>query len=113
MKRFILKILGFSAEEIYLYESVKAARKVQDFLWGDYNKQWDLEEWKRMFAKRMVKITDIDPANPHAKIELKKRILQNTALGICMLEKIDADKIQKESTIVSNLPQYATDETIH
>lgn len=108
MKNLILKLLGFNTEEIYIYHSIKAARQVQDFLWGEYNSKWDLEEWKRMFSKRMVKITDIDSNNPHAKIELKKRILQNTALGICMLEKIDSDKIQKDCNIPSNLPQYKT-----
>lgn len=101
--------MGFSSEEIYLYECVISARKIQNYLWGEYNQQWDLEEWKRMFTKRMCKITDIEPNNPHFKIELKKRILQNTALGICMLEKIDSDKIQKHSKIISNLPQYSSD----
>lgn len=108
MKKIILKLFGFTNEEIYLFESVKSARKVQDFLWGEYNSQWDIEEWKRMFTKRMSKITDIDDKNPHAKIELKKRILQNTALGICMLEKLDNDKIVKDCKIPSNLPQYSS-----
>jgi hypothetical protein len=106
MKYFILKIFGFSREEIYLFKSVKADRHIQDFLWGEYNIKWDLDEWKRMFSKRMIKITDIDNTNPHAKIELKKRILQNTALGICMLEKIDSDNIKDECNIPSNLSQY-------
>jgi hypothetical protein len=108
MKKLILKLFGFSREEIYLFESVKSARNVQDFLWGEYNSKWDLEEWKRMFSKRMVKIADIDERNPHAKIELKKRILQNTALGIAMLEKIDSDSISGKCDIPSNLPQYGT-----
>lgn len=101
-------MFGFSREEVYLFESVKSARNVQDFLWGEYNTKWDLEEWKRMFSNRMVKITDIDKDNPHAKIELKKRILQNTALGIAMLEKIDSDSISDKCDVPSNLPQYVT-----
>ena len=43
-------------------------------MWGEHNANWGLEEWKRMFRKRVVKIDDIDPENPHATIELKKRL---------------------------------------
>jgi len=108
MKSLLLKLLGLTAEEVYLFSSIKSARKIQDFLWGEYNSKWDLEEWKRMFSKRMVKITDIDVENPHAKIELKKRILQNTALGIAMLKKIEKNEINETCNIPSNLPQYNT-----
>lgn len=31
MKKLILKLLGFTTEEIYLFESIKAARSIQDF----------------------------------------------------------------------------------
>jgi len=109
MKNFILKILGLSDEEIYLFQCVKSARSIQEYLWGGFNSKWDLEEWKRMFTKRMVKITDIDASNPHAKIELKKRILQNTALGIAMLKKIDDNKINETCDIPSNLPSYTSE----
>ena len=108
MKYLILKILGFSKEEIYLFNSIRSARNVQNFLWGEYNEKWDLEEWKRMFTKRLVKITNIETDNPHAKIELKKRILQNTALGIAMLVKIDSNKIKDKCDVPSNLPKYKT-----
>lgn len=84
-----------------------SAREVQEFLWGEFNSQWDLEEWKRMFRKRMVKIDDIDHNNPHAKIELRKRVLQNTALGIALLCKLDEADLPTECNILSNLPQYA------
>jgi hypothetical protein len=93
-------------EEKYLFEAIMSARKVQEFLWGEYNKQWDLEEWKLMFKKRIVKIDDIDPMNPHAKIELRKRILQNTALGIALLNLIDKDDLKETCSIPSNLNQY-------
>ena len=109
MKKFILKFFGFTIEEIYLFESIKAARNIQDFLWGDYNKKWDLEEWRRMFKKRMVKIDNIDINNPHAKIELKKRVLQNTAVGISLLRRIDKEEIYLTSEIKSNLPEYNTE----
>ena len=106
MKKILLKILGFTNEEIYLFNSIKSARKVQEYLWGEYNNKWDLEEWKRMFTKRMVKITEIDKENPHAKIELKKRLLQNTALGVAMLAIIDDNNICDKCDIPSNLQKY-------
>lgn len=108
MLKLFYKILGISNEEQYLIECVIAARKVQDFLWGEYNKQWDLEEWKRMFKKRIVKIDEIESSNPHAKIELKKRLLQNAALCIALLNIIDTSDFNETCDIPSNLPQYST-----
>ena len=109
MKKIILKILGFTTEEIYLFQSIKAAREIQDFLWGDYNIKWNLEEWKRMFKKRMVKIDHINPDNPHAKIEFRKRILQNTAVGISLLRRLEKGEIEKNCYISSNLPEYKSE----
>jgi len=60
-----------------------------------------------MFKKRIVKIDDIDSSNPHAKIELKKRVLQNAALCIALLNVIDNNKIN-DDCIQTNLPQYST-----
>lgn len=98
-------------EEVYLYEAIMAARFIQEYLWGEYNNKWGIEEWKRMFKKRMVKIDDIDPNNPHALIELKKRVLQNTALGIALLKRLEdpvsSDRIKRDDCdIPSNLPEY-------
>jgi hypothetical protein len=103
---------NLSEEEKYLFEAIMSARKVQEFLWGECNGRWGIEEWKRMFRKRMVKIDDIDVNNPHALVELRKRILQNTALGIALLKIIDNPEIMvnlknDHCTIPSNLPQYA------
>lgn len=80
---------------------------------GEYNSEWGIEEWKRIFKKRIVKIDDIDVNNPHALIELKKRVLQNTALGIALLAIIDKEdsinkfKRENDFNIPSNLPEYA------
>jgi hypothetical protein len=94
-------------EEKYLYEAIIAARKVQEFLWGDYNSEWNIEEWKRMFRKRLVKIDDIDLENPHAIIEFKKRLLQNAALSIALLNIMDnSNKLNSDCSIPSNLPEF-------
>jgi hypothetical protein len=94
-----------AAEEQYITEAITAARKIQEFLWGELNAKWDIEEYKRMLRKRMAKIDDIDIANPHALVELRKRVLQNTAIGVALLLKIDTK--QFDGLPPSNLPQYA------
>lgn len=97
----------FCKEEQQLTEAIVAARKMQEFLWGEYNGQWNIEEWRRMFKKRIQKIDDIDVNNPHAKIEMRKRLVQNAALSIALLRIIDEEGIPtKDCDIPSNLPQY-------
>jgi hypothetical protein len=103
---------NLTEEEKYLYEAIMCARKIQEFLWGECNGEWGIEEWKRMFRKRLAKIDDIKPDNPHSVIELRKRILQNTALGIAILKMIDNPNmlnnlLNSQCTIPSNLPQYS------
>lgn len=101
-----------TTEEKIIYEAIIAGRTVQQYLWGRCNSKWGLTEWKKMFEKRIVKINDIDINNPHAIVELKKRLLQNTALGIALLaliEKNESVKVLEDDTnsnIPSNLPQY-------
>ena len=96
-----------NAEEQYLFDSIIAARKIQTFLWGEANGKWGLEEWRRMFRKRIKKIDDIDLATPHAIVELKKRLLQNAALSIALLGILHFGSIAEDNPdIPSNLPQY-------
>lgn len=66
---------NLSHEEQFLAESIIAARKIQTMLWGESNGSWGLEEWRRMFIKWFNKIHAIDPGNPHAIVELKKRLM--------------------------------------
>ena len=96
------------AEEQYLFDSIISARKVQEFLWGFINSEWGLEEWRRMFRKRLQKIDDIDSSNPHWKVEMKKRLLQNTALGIALLALLDSIDIPEgvHPIVPSNLEDY-------
>jgi hypothetical protein len=89
-------------EEEILYDAILSARKVQEFLWGENNSDWDIDEWRAMFQKRWVKIASIEPANPHGIIELKKRLLQNAALCLALLSILE----QKKPVKTTNLPQY-------
>ena len=64
-----------------------------------------------MFRKRIQKIDDIDVNNPHAIIEMRKRLMQNAALSVALMKILDTDGISlKECDIPSNLPQYANEE---
>lgn len=99
---------SLSKEEQFIHEAIIAARKIQTMLWGQANGSWGLEEWRRMFIKRFVKIELIDSSNPHAIVELKKRLLQNAALSVALMgilhygRPIDIVNDQ----IPSNLPEY-------
>ena len=103
-----MKEMDLAKEEKHLHEAIIAARKIQTFLWGEANGSWGLEEWRRMFIKRVVKIEMIDKDNPHAMVELKKRLLQNAALSIALLGILDGLREMKEDSVIpSNLPEFA------
>ena len=53
----------FSDEEEQIREVIIASRKLEEYLWGEYNGQWNIEEWRRMFRKRIQKIDDIINGN--------------------------------------------------
>jgi len=98
----------FTDEEEQIKEVIIASRKLEEYLWGEYNGQWNIEEWKRMFRKRIQKIDDIDINNPHAIIEMRKRVMQNAALSIALMKILDTRGIPTDKCdIPSNLPQYA------
>ena len=99
-----------SVEEKFLKAVIISARRIQTFLWGEADGSWGLEEWRRMFVKRYNKIFAIDSTNPHAIVELKKRLLQNAALCIALLAilhfKRPVDIVNDK--IPSNLKAYTS-----
>lgn len=99
----------FTNEEKQIKECIIASRRLEEYLWGEYNGKWNIEEWRRMFKKRIQKIDDIDINNPHAKIEMRKRLLQNAALSIALMKILDSKGIPTQKCdIPRNLPQYET-----
>jgi hypothetical protein len=97
------------AEEVIIKDALIAARKVQTFLWGEANGQWGLEEWRRMFRKRVAKMEEITEDRPHAHVELKKRLLQTAALSIALIRIIDEEgglPKRAEGAPPSNLPKF-------
>jgi len=96
-------------EDQTMFEVIKAARLIQEFLWGDMNDDCGLEEFKRMFRKRVIKIDEIEFSNPHWQTELKKRVLQTAAMAVNLITKLDNGKITYAGThphLPSNLPDY-------
>lgn len=83
--------INLTPEEQIIFEVIVAAREVQDFLWQDMSLQYQdfqnsFQIWLDVFQKRVVKISQIDFNNPSAKVELRKRILQQAALSIQALK---------------------------
>lgn len=98
-----------NAEERNMIEVLKAARTIQEFLWGDMNSEAGLEEFKRMFRKRVAKLEEVTLNNPHWKIELKKRLLQTAAIAINLITKLNEGTLHNgiHPTLPSNLPEYS------
>ena len=97
-------------EEQTIIETIRAARTIQEFLWGGMNAEIGLEEFKRMFRKRIAKLEEIEMSNPHWRVELKKRLLQTAAIAVNLITKIDNDQLIHDGIHPdkpSNLPEYA------
>ncbi len=97
-------------EKQTIAEVIEAARIIQEFLWSKMNRDIGLEEFKRMFRKRLEKVDAIDMSNPHWKVELKKRLLQTAAISVNLINKIDNGELRHDGihpTLPSNLPQYS------
>lgn len=77
------------SEDAIIVEAIRAARTVQEFLWGHADGDWGFEEWKLMLQKRFYKLDAVRPGHPHATVEVRKRLLQLTALGVALLRIID------------------------
>lgn len=105
-RKSMIDFSKLTTDEKILFDVIISARKQEEFLWGEYNPQWNLEEWKRMFRKRISKIDGIDITKPHAKIELRKRLLQNAALSIALLSILETGETDENCLIPSNLPEY-------
>ena len=82
-------------DEKLILEALIEARKVQDYIWQDLSllhKPYDTTAWANVFNKRVQKIYQINSNNPSAKIELRKRVLQQAALSIMALKVLDNQK---------------------
>jgi hypothetical protein len=91
-----MRKVDLTKDEELIAEAILDARKVQEYLWQELsliNYPYEPKLWEQIFAKRLNKIREIDPLNPHARVELRKRIMQQTALGICALRVLDEESI--------------------
>jgi len=93
-----------------LHDVIVAARVVQTHLWGEANGAWGIEEWLRMFRKRVATLEKLDRANPHVDVEARKRLLQVGALAVALMGIIKRSGIPWDpapGAPPSNLPQFA------
>lgn len=113
LQKSIANDIGFpplNCEERIMVETMKSARSIQNFLWGESNGEWGWEEWLRMFRKRVAKLEEVDRSNPHADVEGKKRLLQVAALGVALIQVILKSGIPWDASPnapPSNLPGYS------
>lgn len=96
-------------EEKFIIDVIKAARRIQESLWADMNHESGLEEFRRMFRKRVAKIEAISMDNPHWRVELNKRPLQTAAICVNLMAKTASGRLTHDGvhpTLPSNLPDY-------
>lgn len=94
------------SREQYIAESIDAARKVQEFLWGRVAEPgYDFDLWKEVLGKRFRKIEELDLTNHHAVTELRKRLLQTAAVSIAWLEALDKEEKPNQHK-PGELPHY-------
>lgn len=98
-------------EEKQIAEVIRAARTIQEFLWGKPDSKAGLEEFKRMFRKRVKKIDAINFDNPYWDVEMRKRLLQTAALAVKAIYRLDNNDITHAGAMSdgapSNLPEYS------
>lgn len=88
-------MIDFTKDEKLIAEGILYARKVQEFLWKELSQlqssHFNITAFVNMFQKRVDKIALINPSHGSAKIELRKRILQQAALSILALRILDKE----------------------
>ena len=102
---------NLTEEERYILQVINAARIIQEFLWADMNIESGLEEFRRMFRKRVAKIEEISMDNPHWQVELNKRLLQTAAICVNLMAKTATGRLTNDGihpTMPSNLPGYTS-----
>lgn len=86
----------YTDEEKLIHEAVISARQAQDYLWRgssleDFPFRHYREIWIQVFQERVDKIAEINTTHPSMLTELRKRLLQQTALSILALKVLDKD----------------------
>lgn len=80
-------------EEQIVFDAIIAARSVQEYIWGgatlSADENFNKDVWIAVFQKRVNKISALDFTHKSARVELRKRVLQQAALSIAALELLD------------------------
>lgn len=93
--------MDLTKDEQLILEAMFNGRRIQEYLWQELSlsmeERYDPAQWKKVFQKRIDKIEQLDMSNPMAKVELRKRILQQATLSIIALKVLDRE--MAENTI--------------
>ncbi len=84
-------------ETFRIWRAIHHARRVQETIWGDANfthSEHAMGELIPMLTKRVEKIYAIRTVNnKHWRVELRKRLLQQAAISIALMESLDRGMI--------------------
>lgn len=88
------RMVGWLRQYFLIFRALRAARVVQDTLWGDAGAPGDgrarhLDQWVDVLEKRIKCLRQRDETRRHWQVESRKRILQVAAVAIAMLEWLD------------------------
>lgn len=83
-------------ELFYIARVVWHARKLQNFLWGESDKQnagkWNCQtynQWMKNLEYRLKCLESVDMSNPSWKVETRKRALQMAGISIAFITAIN------------------------
>ena len=84
-------------EAFRIWLAITHARRVQDHIWGESNHthhEHNMGDLIPMLKKRIDKIYAIRAVdNEHWRVELRKRLLQQAAISIALMESLDRGAI--------------------
>jgi hypothetical protein len=90
---FFPRLYLWAAQLLLIFRAIRAARVVQDTLWGSVSNGWrpnaDVDAWVDVLEKRIKCLRGRDESRRHWQVDTRKRALQVAAVAIAMLEWLD------------------------
>lgn len=87
------RVVGWLYQYFLIFRALRAARVVQDTLWGDVSNggrpNKDVDAWVDVLEKRIKCLRGRDESRRNWQVDVRKRALQVAAVAIAMLEWMD------------------------
>ena len=98
-------------EEKQIAEAIVAARKMQEFLWGEYNGQWNIEEWRPEIMYRNAEYGGSDVFDAESVILFEIGELKNTYILEYCTNHYDLSDIllDRMKAVIENVESYEED----